>query len=208
MGATKSFGIIVVLGRKLIIQVELLVCNGPYCVGPGHNRYDWRLCRAFLALNSKKALTMSNSPWQIHKFGGSSLTDAACFRRVAEILLSADRRPQVAVVSAMRGMTDALLALIRSAELADDRGLWAVGAALAGLRGTPPTPLVAVVDPYITRVVVPGVGDRTPRGWTLSEKLVDVWEVPTSAISARYVGQAAATVPGLVRIGGDTEEVR
>ncbi len=61
---------------------------------------------------------MSNSPWQIHKFGGSSLANAACFQRVAEILLSSDSHPQVAVVSAMAGMTDALLALIRTAEQA------------------------------------------------------------------------------------------
>ena len=63
---------------------------------------------------------MSNSPWQVHKFGGSSLADAACFRRVAEILLSADSSPQVAVVSAMGGMTDALLGLIGTAEQAGD----------------------------------------------------------------------------------------
>ncbi len=61
---------------------------------------------------------MSNSPWQVHKFGGSSLADAACFQRVAEILLSTDSHPQVAVVSAMGGMTDALLALILTAERA------------------------------------------------------------------------------------------
>jgi len=92
------------------------------------------------------------------------------------------------------------------AEVADDRGLWAVGAALEGLRGTPPTPLVAVVDPHITRVVVPGVGDRTPRGWTLSEKLTDVWEVPTSAIGGRYVASAAAATPGLVRVGANSDD--
>ncbi len=92
------------------------------------------------------------------------------------------------------------------AEIADDRGLWAVGAALEGLRGTPPTPLVAVVDPHITRVVVPGVGDRTPRGWTLSEKLTDVWEVPTSAVGGRYVASAAVATPGLVRVGVNSDD--
>ena len=91
-------------------------------------------------------------------------------------------------------------------ELADDRGLWAVGAALGGLRGTPPTPAAVVVSDQLTRVVVPGAGDRTPRGWTLSERLTDVWEVPTSAISDRYVADAAATVPGLVRVGRSSED--
>jgi|GEM_PF-2688212 len=91
-------------------------------------------------------------------------------------------------------------------ELADDRGLWAVGAALGGLRGTPPTPAAVVVSDQLTRVVVPGAGDRTPRGWTLSERLTDVWEVPTSAISDRYVTDAATAVPGLIRVGRSSED--
>ena len=50
----------------------------------------------------------------VHKFGGSSLADAECFRRVAAIL-HAQREPmQVIVVSAMQGVTDALVALTAS----------------------------------------------------------------------------------------------
>ncbi len=61
------------------------------------------------------------SRWKIHKFGGSSLADAACFRRVASLLLeSSDARLGV-VVSAMGGMTDALLQLVTHAERDDDR---------------------------------------------------------------------------------------
>ena len=57
-----------------------------------------------------------NSRWKIHKFGGSSLADAECFRRVAGLLLEyADARIGV-VVSAMGGMTDALLNLAALAE--------------------------------------------------------------------------------------------
>jgi len=60
------------------------------------------------------------SRWKIHKFGGSSLTDADCFRRVAGLLLAySDSRIGV-VVSAMGGMTDALLRLAVLAERDDD----------------------------------------------------------------------------------------
>lgn len=58
--------------------------------------------------------------WHIHKFGGSSLADAGCFRRVAELLLDySDDRIGV-VVSAIGGMTDALLHLAVLAEQDDD----------------------------------------------------------------------------------------
>ena len=47
--------------------------------------------------------------WLVHKFGGSSVADAACMTRVAAIL-EADPAPCLAVVlSAARGVTDALL---------------------------------------------------------------------------------------------------
>ncbi len=58
--------------------------------------------------------------WKIHKFGGSSLADADCFRRVAGLLLDSDDARLGVVVSAMGGMTDALLHLVTLAELADD----------------------------------------------------------------------------------------
>ncbi|HET7202669.1 MAG TPA: bifunctional aspartate kinase/homoserine dehydrogenase I [Steroidobacteraceae bacterium] len=54
--------------------------------------------------------------WRIHKFGGSSVADAACMERVARII-EADPAPRKAVVlSACRGVTDALLSLITLAE--------------------------------------------------------------------------------------------
>ena len=58
--------------------------------------------------------------WKIHKFGGSSLGDAACFRRVAGILLDQPDTRIGVVVSAMGGMTDALLNLAILAERGDD----------------------------------------------------------------------------------------
>jgi aspartokinase/homoserine dehydrogenase 1 len=55
----------------------------------------------------------------MHKFGGSSLANADCFRRVAGLLLGY-RDPHIGVVvSAMGGMTDALLRLTHFAEQDD-----------------------------------------------------------------------------------------
>jgi aspartokinase/homoserine dehydrogenase 1 len=49
-----------------------------------------------------------------HKFGGSSVADAERIARVAGILLARPER-QVVVVSAMQGVTDALIALVKGA---------------------------------------------------------------------------------------------
>jgi aspartokinase/homoserine dehydrogenase 1 len=57
--------------------------------------------------------------WRVHKFGGSSVADADCFARVAAIV-EADPASRVAVVlSACKGVTDGLLALVSSAERQD-----------------------------------------------------------------------------------------
>jgi len=57
--------------------------------------------------------------WKVHKFGGSSVADAACMERVARII-EADPAPRKAVVlSACRGVTDALLNLVALAERQD-----------------------------------------------------------------------------------------
>ena len=66
---------------------------------------------------------MVQNRWKIHKFGGSSLADDVCFRRVAGLLLEyADTRVGV-VVSAMGGMTDALIHLAILAERDNDNFL-------------------------------------------------------------------------------------
>lgn len=59
---------------------------------------------------------MTDPAWQVHKFGGSSLADAGCFRRVADILLAQTGTRQAVVVSAMARTTDALLGLVSAAE--------------------------------------------------------------------------------------------
>ena len=56
-----------------------------------------------------------------HKFGGSSVADAGRMRAVAELLASR-QESQVIVISAMKGVTDALIALVHAAA-AKDPGL-------------------------------------------------------------------------------------
>lgn len=55
-----------------------------------------------------------------HKFGGSSLADSDCIRRVADLLLADDSPRQVVVTSAMQGTTDALVALGHAATSGGD----------------------------------------------------------------------------------------
>lgn len=56
-----------------------------------------------------------------HKFGGSSLADAARINGVARLLLARPEHRQAVVVSAMRGVTDELIGLAR---LAGSAGTW------------------------------------------------------------------------------------
>ncbi|MBM4233133.1 MAG: bifunctional aspartate kinase/homoserine dehydrogenase I [Gammaproteobacteria bacterium] len=62
---------------------------------------------------------MSLSPWFVHKFGGSSVADAACFERVAAILDMQPAGRLGVVLSACKGVTDGLLALVAQAERQD-----------------------------------------------------------------------------------------
>ena len=73
----------------------------PVVAGTGNSRID----------NHSAAATRTVA----HKFGGSSLADADCFRQVAGNLLARDENMQVVVVSAMHGVTNTLLALADAA---------------------------------------------------------------------------------------------
>jgi bifunctional aspartokinase / homoserine dehydrogenase 1 len=60
--------------------------------------------------------------WIVHKFGGTSLANADCFRRVADIVTTGPDGGRAVVVSAMRGVTDTLLGLVdRAARGVDSR---------------------------------------------------------------------------------------
>jgi bifunctional aspartokinase / homoserine dehydrogenase 1 len=67
----------------------------------------------------------------VHKFGGASLADSAAVRRAVEIIQSHRPEPTVVVVSAMAGVTDALVAVAREAR-GGDKG--AVGSLIEQLR--------------------------------------------------------------------------
>ena len=71
---------------------------------------------------------MTKLRWKIHKFGGSSLASADCFKRVAKILLDYSDTRMGVVVSAMGGMTDALINLTIQAENSDDGYIKALNA--------------------------------------------------------------------------------
>lgn len=61
-----------------------------------------------------------SAEWVVHKFGGSSVADAACFRRVADILDAQPPGRLGVVLSACKGVTDALLGLVSQAERQDE----------------------------------------------------------------------------------------
>lgn len=62
------------------------------------------------------------STWTVHKFGGSSVADAARYKCVARILLAQQKQGTRAavVVSAMGGVTDVLIGLVEAAARQDD----------------------------------------------------------------------------------------
>jgi bifunctional aspartokinase / homoserine dehydrogenase 1 len=66
----------------------------------------------------------------VHKFGGSSVADADCFRRVATIVEADPHAERAVVLSACRGVTDSLLELVRLARARDG----ALPARLAALK--------------------------------------------------------------------------
>src|SRR5512143_2950649 len=53
--------------------------------------------------------------WTVHKFGGTSVADASCIRRVADIIGGEKTGNLGVVVSAMKGVTDDLLGLVDKA---------------------------------------------------------------------------------------------
>jgi aspartokinase/homoserine dehydrogenase 1 len=59
------------------------------------------------------------SAWVVHKFGGSSVADADCFVRVADIIESQPSQRLAVVLSACKGVTDGLLNLVSAAERQD-----------------------------------------------------------------------------------------
>src|SRR5260370_7636142 len=60
---------------------------------------------------------------QVMKFGGTSVGDAECIARTAQIVAKAAKEnPCIAVVSAMSGVTNRLIEAARKAQAGDTRG--------------------------------------------------------------------------------------
>ena len=67
---------------------------------------------------------------QVHKFGGASLADSTAVRHAVQIIQDSRPEPTVVVVSAMAGVTDALLEVARQAGNGDQRTAAALTAQL------------------------------------------------------------------------------
>ena len=52
---------------------------------------------------------MSQKDWQVYKFGGTSMKNADALEQVGNLVTNSDAENLIVVVSAMGGMTDALL---------------------------------------------------------------------------------------------------
>jgi aspartokinase/homoserine dehydrogenase 1 len=94
----------------------------------------------------------NNASWVVHKFGGSSVADADCFRRVADIVESQPPGPQGIVLSACRGVTDGLLRLVALAESQDE----SYREELAKLRARHAAIAEAVLRPESARLYLAG----------------------------------------------------
>lgn len=72
------------------------------------------------APSARQPAPQALSPQVVHKFGGSSLADAGRIRAAAQRVLDDGHRQRIVVVSAMRGVTDALVALAQQARSGAD----------------------------------------------------------------------------------------
>src|SRR5664279_5407058 len=64
-----------------------------------------------------------NLPWVVHKFGGTSVADAECYRHVVTILRKESGARNAVVVSAMSKVTDVLLEVVELAKRQRDEYL-------------------------------------------------------------------------------------
>jgi aspartokinase/homoserine dehydrogenase 1 len=71
-------------------------------------------------MHKLRATETVRGAWRVFKFGGSSVADATCMERVAAIIEGEPAGRLAVVLSASRGVTDALLALVAAAGRQED----------------------------------------------------------------------------------------
>ncbi|MFO1408830.1 MAG: bifunctional aspartate kinase/homoserine dehydrogenase I [Steroidobacteraceae bacterium] len=137
----------------------------------------------------------------MHKFGGSSVADAQCFQRVAEIIEGQPQERLGVVLSACKGVTDGLLRLVALAEKQDAawRGeLAALRARHEGIARTLVPP--AVVEDYLAefdrdRVDLESVLQTTQVMRTASQSIRDkvsgYGEIWSTRLFVRYLAHRA-----------------
>ncbi len=117
-----------------------------------------------------------NKPVQVMKFGGTSVGDASCIARVAQIISDASRKgPVIAVVSAMSGVTNRLIEAATKSENGDrDHG----SAIFEGLRQQHETALATLIQSKERRAQIAASmaeifseGERLCRGTALLREL-------------------------------------
>jgi len=145
--------------------------------------------------------------WKIHKFGGTSLADADCFNRVAQILIDArngegDVNLGV-IVSAMAGMTDSLLQLAVLAER-DDKGftreLQAIGHRYADTANdlVDGAALVAVLDAWsvdstVLQEMLVGIAGVKSAPQRVRDVIAGFGEIWSARLLAACLGQRLGT---------------
>lgn len=140
-----------------------------------------------------------------HKFGGSSVANAARYRHVAQLLGERDDPVQVTVVSAMKGVTDALIAL---ADAAADDGNWPTQhaalhekhrTAARDLLGNHATPTLTWLDAQFQELsaVLGALALLGPSGAAAKERvhgLGEVWSARLLADAMRDAGEDAISL--------------
>jgi aspartokinase/homoserine dehydrogenase 1 len=137
--------------------------------------------------------------WVVHKFGGSSVADAACFERVAAILESQPRERLAVVLSACKGVTDALLDLVKQAEQQSavwEANLAAIRARHAQIAGAllPGAETAAYLDEFDRDCAVLGSVLKTTQVMrtadrTIRDKVSGYGEIWSTRLFARYLQQ-------------------
>lgn len=154
---------------------------------------------------------MADGNWVVHKFGGSSLADADCFRRVGDILLAGRDGRQAVVVSAMAKVTDTLLSLVAGAEKSPDAiepGLQVLAdryRATAGalLAGPALEPVLAAFDADLSdaRDVLHAISLVRAAADRSRDLIAGFGELWSSRLLAAYLGERC-------RQAGDARQVR